>query len=521
MCGINVYLNKYNNNHTNALAHRGPDTYNSYVDDNVTMEFNRLKINDLTENGNQPLIIDDCILVCNGEIFNHEALIETYNFQTVSRSDCEVIIHLYIHLKSQHENIYQIIHNLCNELDGEFAFCLFDKSQNFMIYARDVYGVRPLFYDTVSFGFASEMKAFKDHKTVCQFPPGHFAMLYNFEYMSFLFPYSVLGNSTFIYDNEEVILENINKLFRDAVKKRMMSDREICALLSGGLDSSLVCALLAKYMKEPLKTFSIGFAGSPDLHYAKLTADFIGSEHTSIELSSKDFLNAITEVIKVTETYDTTTIRASVGNYLVAKYISDNTDSVVIFNGDYSDEVCGGYKYFHNCHDPMVFHNECIRLVNDICYFDSLRSDRSISANGLEARVPFADKHFVEYYTKIHPVMRMSNKRIEKYLLRKAFEKDHILPPEILWRKKEAFSDGVSKETESWSEIVNKFVDTQISDDEFLSNNHKKFKLKETYFYHKIFKQFYNNDDIIPYLWMPKFCDENIADPSARKLSES
>jgi len=298
----------------------------------------------------------------------------------------------------------------------------------------------------------------------------------------------------------------------------MMADRDICALLSGGLDSSLVASIVAKHSPNKLKTFSIGLKDSPDLYYADIVAKHIQSEHTSIELDKEDFLNAIHDVIKTIESYDTTSVRASVGNYLVSKYIKENTDCVVVFNGDYADEVCGGYKYFKQCTDPEVFHDECVRLVKDICYFDSLRSDRCIAAHGLEARVPFSDKDFVHYYLSIHPILRMSNYQIEKNILRKAFENTNLLPGEILWRKKEAFSDGVSKPNESWADIIANFVNEQVSDEEFKINNTNDFKLKETYFYHKIFSKYYKNDKVIPYLWMPKFCSGDVIDPSARKL---
>jgi asparagine synthase (glutamine-hydrolysing) len=518
MCGISFYLNKYRNIIENSLSHRGPDNNHVFSDNNVTMEFNRLAINDLSDLGNQPLELNNCVLICNGEIFNYRQLIKDFDFKTISQSDCEVIIHLYLYLKKKCDNIYQIVDILCNSLDGEFAFCLYDITQQFVLFARDPFGVRPLFYDTETFSFASELKAFTNQKTVKQFPPANFSVLSNFSEMSFMFPYDNISINKFDYSSIDDILKNVNYLFTNAVKKRIMSERNICALLSGGLDSSLVASLVQKHISGPLKTYSIGLKGSPDLMYAKKVADFIHSDHTSVEMDKEDFLNAIETVIQTIESYDTTTVRASVGNYLIAKYIKNNSDCVVVFNGDYADELCGGYRYFKNCKDPMVFHEECCRLVKDICYFDSLRSDRSISANGLEARVPFADKDFVHYYLSIHPALRMSSNVIEKNILRKAFENDNLLPSEVLWRNKEAFSDGVSVPTESWGDIIQQYVNENVSDEEFLTCNSKQFKLKETYFYHKIFSKYYQNDSIIPYLWMPKFCDENIIDPSARKL---
>lgn len=517
MCGIYFFFNEHKNTLINSLSHRGPDDFSTFKNDRIQMHFNRLKVNDLSENGNQPLSFNNCRLICNGEIFNHEELKLFHHFSTVSNSDCEIIIHMYLYLKNKYDNIYQIVDMLCNSLDGEFSFCLYDELQDFVICARDPLGVRPLFYDTQTLSFASELKAFKDHTHVRQFQPRHFAIITEQTNIA-IFPYDVISYNKFIYDDYSTMLSTIKHLFTSAVKKRLMSDRNICALLSGGLDSSLVAAIVAKHTHTPLKTFSIGLKDSPDLHYANIVARHINSDHTSIVLDKKDFLNAIEEVIMTIESYDTTTVRASVGNYLVSKYIKEHSDCVVVFNGDYADEVCGGYKYFKQCSDPDVFHEECVRLVKDICYFDSLRSDRSISAHGLEARVPFADKDFVHYYLSIHPLLRMSNHQIEKCMLRKAFEYSNLLPEEILWRNKEAFSDGVSKPDESWSDIITSFVNEHVSDEEFNQYNTKQFKLKETYFYHKLFSKYYKNDNIIPYLWMPKFCDPNVIDPSARKL---
>jgi len=520
MCGILFCLKQFpNTKDHNVLKHRGPEDTSKFENEHVQMVFNRLKINDTSEKGNQPMWFHENVLICNGEIFNHKWLSTTYGFKMNSDSDCEVILHLYNHFKCNDENtnIYEIISKVCESLDGEFAFTLYDTKHDFVFFARDRYGVRPLFFDTNTYSFASEAKAFITTKTVKQFPPGHFAILSNYTHLSYLFPYvNTIGSTKFILDDEETILINIKNLFEKSVEKRMMSDRNICALLSGGLDSSLVCSILAK--KQPgIKTFSIGMKGSPDLKFARMVAEHIKSDHTTIELDKKDFLEAIENVIRTIESYDTTTVRASVGNYLIAKYISSNSDCKVVFNGDYSDEVCGGYKYFKNCTDPNLFHEECCRLVKDICYFDSLRSDRTISQFGLEARVPFADNAFVEYYLSIHPVLRMSNHRIEKYMLRKAFddEIDPLLPSSVLWREKEAFSDGVSIETESWSDVLTSYVEDLVEQKEFEKS---KFQLKETFYYYSIYTKYFDGN-LIPYLWMPKFCDDKIIDPSARKLS--
>ena len=326
---------------------------------------------------------------------------------------------------------------------------------------------------------------------------------------------------------EEEVLKNINKLFKEAVYKRIMSDdhKDICCLLSGGLDSSLVSSIVcSQFEPNTIKTYSIGLEGSPDLYYSQVVADYIKSDHTIIQLTEEDFLNSIEETIKVIESYDITSVRASVGNYLVSKYIKENSDCKVVFNGDYSDEVLGGYIYFNKCDDVDEFNIETKRLVSNICYFDGLRSDRSVSQNCLESRVPFADKKFIEYIFSINPEMKLAkrNDYVEKYLLRKAFADDNLLPNEILWRHKEAFSDGVSSQKRSWFQIIQEYVSEIITDDEFEKRKDdfliNKPMTKEAYYYRKIYNKYYNNtDQVIPYYWLPKYSD-GATDPSARTL---
>ena len=544
MCGIFAYitdnkesnLSNYNINYNNflKLKNRGPDNTKSLIINNIFLGFHRLCINDLSDSGNQPMKYKDYYLICNGEIFNHQNLIEKYNFKTNSTSDCEVILHLYDYYLNTEKvsKKSEIINSICNDLDGEFAFILYDSNINVSYIARDPYGVRPLFIGTKNiitndynnkehFIFSSELKGMNNLvSSAKQFAPGNY-MIITDDMSYYINKYHKIIINDTLKINNNIILENLNKVFRNAVYKRMMSDKEICSLLSGGLDSSLVASILSEKLgPKKLKTFAIGIKGSPDLKYAQMVADHIKSIHYSIELSEEEFLNAIDEVIYAIESYDTTTVRASVGNYLVSKYIKENTDCKVVFNGDYADEVCGGYKYFKKTKDNKLFHDECIRLVNNIHYFDCLRSDRSISNNGLEARVPFADKEFVNYYLSIPPELRKSNDKIEKYMLRKAFENDKLLPESVLWRQKEAFSDGVTAETRSWHTIIQEFVDKKISNKQFNSLINKytfnKPILKESVYYRTIFDKYYKGfDDIIPYYWMPKWC-ENTNDPSAR-----
>ena len=548
MCGIFSYISRsqhkkpYDNVITNfnKIKNRGPDNTQYKIINNVFLGFHRLSINDVTSAGNQPMKYKDYYLICNGEIFNHLDIKYKYGFKTNSNSDCEIILHLYDYLVNHENNMNNksnVIRQLCNELDAEFSFILYDTKLDVIYVARDPYGVRPLFIgrtnnynseciDNEDYIFSSELKGLTDLvENAEQFPPGYYLILENNKDNDKILSIKEKYHEIIIYKtfniNDDIILENLNKTFRKAVYKRMMSDKEICSLLSGGLDSSLVASIVSEKLgPNRLKTFAIGIEGSPDLKYAQMVAEHIQSVHHSIELTEKQFLDAIEEVIYAIESYDTTTVRASVGNYLVSKYIKENTNCKVVFNGDYADEVCGGYKYFKKATDPEQFHDECVRLVNDIHYYDCLRSDRSISNNGLEARVPFADKTFVNYYLSINPELRMSNNKIEKCLLRKAFSKDNLLPDSVLWRQKEAFSDGVTNETRSWHKIIQEFVDTQISDEYFENNKNKYIHntpiLKESFYYREIFEKYYpGKSNVIPYFWMPLWCEET-NDPSAR-----
>ncbi len=313
----------------------------------------------------------------------------------------------------------------------------------------------------------------------------------------------------------------------EAVKKRVITmERNLACLLSGGLDSSLITALVSKYVpKGQLQTYSIGMIGGSDLSYARMVSQHINSKHTEIVLTENEFFEAIQEVIYNIESYDTTTVRASVGNYLVAKYISQNSDAKVIFNGDGSDELTGGYMYFHNCPSDIEFDHECKRLLTNLQYYDVLRSDRCISCHGLEARTPFLDRTFVHEYLSIPISVRNHNNEqdMEKHLLRKAVETmdPELLPPPVLWRTKEAFSDGVSSQEKSWYEIIQSKLDTVYSEEEFLQkSNQYKFNpptTKEQLYYREIFESHYKNrSSVIPAFWMPRY---SIAtDSSARKL---
>jgi asparagine synthase (glutamine-hydrolysing) len=322
----------------------------------------------------------------------------------------------------------------------------------------------------------------------------------------------------------------LKKAFEIAIEKRCMSDRPIGALLSGGLDSSSVCAFIAKILAKSgkqLKTFSIGMPGSTDLVYAKKVAEHINSIHHEILLTKEDFFSAIKHVIRDTETYDITSVRASVGNWLIGKYIKENTEIKVVFNGDGSDEALGGYLYFFRAPNDEEFESEIERRLKDIHLFDVLRSDRSMAAHGLEARTPFLDKQFVAACRAIPTLyLRPTKDKQEKHILRFALDGENILPHDVLWRKKEAFSDGVSASETPWHRTIDDWARQQISHiDLKLSrapidypNNTP--KTAEALFYRAVFETYYGTQasEIIPYFWMPKWSPET-KDPSARTLS--
>ena len=503
----------------------------------INLGFHRLAINGLDSISHQPIVQEGVSVLCNGEIYNYKSLYEKIGVVPTTNSDCEVIIHLY--KKYGFETMLHLI-------DGVYSIILLDENTEKMYVSRDVYGVRPLFTlksKTQEIrGFASEMKQLVDFYanggdySLEQFTPGTYSVYdlegsihkENIVYSHFPFmekvEYPVPSENTMYR-----YLGVINVRLRQAVKKRVTTtDRPIACLLSGGLDSSLITALVSECFDDPskLETYSIGLPGSVDIEYAEKVAKHLGTNHTSIIASEAKFLEAIPEVIEAIESYDTTTVRASVGNYLVAKYIRENSEAKVIFNGDGSDEISGGYLYFHEAPDDIFFDQECKRLMKNIHYFDVLRSDRCISHHGLEARTPFLDRAFVEYYMTIPKEIRNHNsiKECEKFLIRKAFDRDNLLPQEVLWRTKEAFSDGVSSQKKSWYELIQESIQNgeMLTDDIDMDLDFYEMKnpprTPEQIYYRSIFEKCYPGmGDVIPYFWMPRFVETN--DASARSLS--
>lgn len=517
MCGIFACLNCTEpvdslKTGCNKIQHRGPDhsSFGVVPNTNHVYGFHRLSINDLTEKGNQPLVHQShphIKVICNGEIYNHNDLKKIYNFKTYSGSDCEIILHLY-----QRFGIERTV----QELDGYFAFILFDNDNVFV--ARDEIGVRSLYIGNNgnSVYISSELKAIHPYcKEVFPFPNGHIWAYSNEtksgEYTCYKKEYNMSD------DTYQFALSTTKKLLEDAVKKRVdNTERPIGCLLSGGLDSSLISSLVCKYSNQKVHTFSIGLAESIDLKYARMVADHLQTIHHEVIVTEDELLAAIPDVIKQIETYDTTTVRASTPMYLLCKYISDHTDIKVIFSGEGADELSGSYLYFKNAPSLCDFYKETHRLTSELQYFDVLRCDKSTAAHGLEVRVPFLDKEFMNYYLYINPQFKYySSFECEKYLLRDAFR--DMLPDEVLWRTKEAFSDGISKKSRSWYEIIQDHVSTLNLPDVIYEYNPP--ASKETQWYRSLFDTYYPNcEDVLPYYWLPKWCGD-VKNPSARVLS--
>jgi len=582
MCGIFALLNS-NNINTDVIHNefikgqgRGPEFSkldNSYM--KMTLGFHRLAINGLNDASNQPLVINDIVLICNGEIYNYKQLYKYMGVEPTTGSDCEVIIHLYLAY-----GIEQTLHML----DGVYAFILYDNRlkadlQNKVYVARDPLGVRPLYYlkhhkQSAPFqllGFASELKCLSefynmnpDVYSIEQFKPGTYSVFNHANMVDSIWEAEKENTAYFIPsfshtwridgETKDILLHsiyaNIANYLNTAVTKRCLTtERPIACLLSGGLDSSLIAALVNNFynhyqLPNKLETYSIGLHGSEDLKYARIVADYLGTNHTEIVVTEQEMFEAIPEVIRAIESYDTTTVRASIGNYLLGKYIAANSQAKVIFNGDGSDELLGGYLYMNKCPDDIEFDKETRRLLKDIHLFDVLRSDKSISSHGLEPRTPFLDRSFVNFvlsmppYFRNHKNMKAINDTysifdaelahhdcIEKFLLRYSFSHAkfadysgrQILPSDILWRKKEAFSDGVSSRGRSLYQILQEYIALHMNIQEETDIYQPTIETEKRY-YKNIFDAAYPNAaHILPYFWMPKYTDAQ--DPSARTLT--
>ena len=540
MCGIWTYISKNKKNYYDyfkSISHRGPDASIYMTVNDVDIGFHRLSIINKKFNGMQPFLDDNMIFLCNGEIYNYKILMEKYELNCVN--DCMCIFELYKKL-----NFEDFVNVINKEIIGEFAFIILifnnnnddnnndnnddnnDDNNNKLskvIISRDIFGVRPLYYsknEDNEYIFSSELKGVpKNFKDVKEFPCGS---ILSIDYINNIEKSFDITNGIYeTKENEEYDLIKIKEELIEAVKIRLMADNpdDIGFYLSGGLDSSILCSIASKLVyPKKIKTFSIGFTDSTDLPYARKVSNFINSEHREIIITEKEALDAIDDVIYATCTYDITTIRASCGQYLLSKYIKDHTNIKIIINGDGSDEVLGGYIFNYYAPDKYKFHNSCLKYSQEIHMYDGRRLDRCLAYFGLEARVPFLDINFVKTIWSIPSNMRMpSYNNCEKFLLRQVFNDDTYLPKDCLFRKKEAFSDGISSKDKSWFSIINNKMSS--IDDNY---NEDGSPSKEAYYYKNKFIEYFGKDrlNIIPHYWQPDFINNNIyIDPSARILN--
>ena len=507
---------------------RGPDGSRLVDTGNGWLGFNRLSIMGLTENGMQPFICrnretlpaagpgeGDLLLVCNGEIYGfrpikEELIRKGYSF--ISDSDCEILPALYREYGTE----------MFRMLDAEFAMVFYDREEDAWFPARDPIGIRPLYYgirEDGTYVFASEPKNLVGLVgEIKPFPPG--CWFRNGEF----FRYRDMSDvSSVRRDDMDRIALQIHDLLIEGVKKRLDSDTPVGFLLSGGLDSSLVCGIAAGLSEKPLETWAIGMdVDAIDLKYARTTADYIRSNHHEVIITREDVIQALEPVIEALGTWDITTVRASVGMYLVCKAIHETSDIRVILTGEISDEIFG-YKYTDFAPDAEAFQKEAEKRIREIHMYDVLRADRCISVNSLEARVPFGDLDFVEYCMSLDPEKKLNRYGKGKYLLRHAFEKDALIPESILWREKAAFSDAVGH---SLKDDIVEFAE-QVYTDEAYEKGIRKYEYcrpftKESLLYRDIFEKYYPGQaQMIADFWMPnrswEGCD--VSDPSARVLA--
>ena len=494
---------------------RGPDDSREIDAGRGMLGFHRLAIMGLHPEGMQPFELGGCAVVCNGELYGFEREREAlkakgYVFQ--SDSDCEIILPMYFE--------YGV--DMFARLDAEFSCVIYDGRTNEYIAARDPIGIRPLYYGYDKNGvivFASEPKNLVGlTDRITPFPPGHYYK--NGEFVRYR---DMTAVAAVRRDDLETACKNIREKLVAGVEKRLVADAKVGFLLSGGLDSSLVCAIAAKKSDRPIRTFAIGMSEDAiDLKYAKQVADFIGADHTEVYMTPDEVIASLEDVVRLLGTFDITTIRASMGMYLVCKAIHERTDVRVLLTGEISDEIFG-YKYTDFAPNAAEFQKEAEKRVRELHMYDVLRADRCISVNSLEARVPFGDLDFVEYVMSLDPEMKMNRYGKGKYLLRHAFEGLGYLPDSILWREKAAFSDAVGH---SMVDYLKEYAETKYTDEEFeakrMKYGHARPFTKESLLYREIFEKYYpGQSEMIVDFWMPnkswEGCDVN--DPSARVLS--
>ncbi|WP_417235956.1 asparagine synthase B [Bizionia paragorgiae] len=483
-----------------SIRHRGPDWSGIYSDDKAILAHERLAIVD-PASGKQPLLSPDntLVLAANGEIYNHRELRKQFEgkYEFKTESDCEVILALY-----QEKGVHFI-----DEMNGIFGFAIYDVKSDTYFIARDHMGIIPLYIgwdQNGTFYVASELKALEGICTKIElFPPGHYMSSTDGEFVKWY--HRDWSEYDAVKDNETSIVE-IKEALEAAVKRQLMSDVPYGVLLSGGLDSSVTSAIAKKYAQKriesddtsdawypQLHSFSVGLEGSPDLAAAQKVADHIGTVHHEIKFTIQEGLDAIKDVIYNIETYDITTIRSSTPMYLMARVIKSMGIKMVL-SGEGADEIFGGYLYFHKAPNAKEFHEETVRKLDKLHMYDCLRANKSLAAWGIEGRVPFLDKEFMDVAMRINPQDKMINgERMEKWVIRKAFE--DMLPESVAWRQKEQFSDGVGY---SWIDTLKEVVNTAVTDEQ-MANAKYRFPLqtpqnKEEFYYRSIFEEHFPSD---------------------------
>ena len=520
MCSIMGYCNKgadialFEKGFSRTTS-RGPDESRIIDTGKGLLGFHRLSIMGLTPAGMQPFELNGCYAVCNGELYGFEKqrkALREKGYSFASDSDCEILLPMY----------FEYGEAMFSMLDAEFACILYDGRTGQFLAARDPIGIRPLYYGYSTEGtilFASEAKNLVGlTEKIMPFPPGCY-----YKAGQFIRYADIAKVGAVCRDDPETACGKIREKLIAGVKKRLIADAKVGFLLSGGLDSSLVCAIAARESNSPIETFSIGMSEDAiDLKYARQVADYIGSHHTEVYMTPEQVISSLEEVVGLLGTYDITTIRASIGMYLVCKAIREQTNLRVILTGEISDELFG-YKYTDFAPSAEAFQKEAEKRIRELHMYDVLRADRCISVNSLEARVPFGDLDFVRYVMSLDPEIKINRYGKGKYLLRHAFEGLGYLPDSILWREKAAFSDAVGH---SMVDYLKEYAEKQYSDAEYEEKRRKYAYAqpftKESLLYRELFEKYYPGQaEMIAGFWMPNRswagCDVN--DPSARVLS--
>jgi len=561
MCGIwGIFGSEENvQEHCKAsfqISKRGPDAFrfeNINHFPNCALGFHWLAIVD-DNNGMQPIrnpTLPHIWMTYNGEIYNYKDLQAKHSFTPSTDSDGECLIHLY------NKGGIQF---MCEQLYGVFGFILFDTKRKEVYVGRDTFGVRPAFKlltETGTLAVCSEAKGLNDLKMKNRnnamieiVEPGTYEKFELYlpdddsttaknktDYRVKLVEKKRFHEITATpkYDvavsiKNDDMYENIRNILTNAVKVRLMAQRRMGCFLSGGLDSSLTTGLMVNEARKagityPIQTFSIGMGeNSPDVLAARKVAAYLKTEHHEVIFTPEEAIACIPDVIRTLEVYDITTIRSSIPMFLINKYVSEKTDTIVVFTGEGADEICQGYTYFYEAPSPEATREESLRIAKDLHLFDVARADRCVAGHGLEIRVPFLDHFFASYVYSLPPdqVHPMKERR-EKHLIREAFSGTGIIPNEILWRPKEAFSDGVASKKKSLSEHLSEHVSGKVSDEAF-ATAHAKHPFntpltKEAFFYRELFTEMYPNcEQLTPYMWLPRWCGD-VTDPSARKLN--